>query len=97
MSLPDSKPDQYEQKKGTAIARRGLRSSKRSLFFIGNLEPSLLVRRQKRQLQRQSASLNVNVDNEDGEEDEDADADGEHRWWRLNLVWRVRGTDYCGH
>ena len=61
------------------MARRGCRSSKRTLFFVGSLEPLLLARRQKRQRRRRSAFLDNNVDSpgEDGEENNDADADGD--------------------
>ena len=80
MSLPDPEPDQFERKdKGKGIARRGRRSSKRTLFFVGSLEPLLLVHRLKRR-RRRSASLDGNADNhpgEDGEGYEDADADGD--------------------
>ena len=80
VSLPDPEPDQHERKsrKGKAIARRGRRSSKRTLFFIGSLEPLSLARRQKRLRRRRSASLDANL-GEDGEEDEagDVDADGD--------------------
>ena len=76
VSLPNLEPD---RQKGKGIARRGRRSSKRTLFFVGSLEPLLLARRQKRR-RRRSASLDGNVDKhpgEDGEGYEDADADGD--------------------
>ena len=80
VSLPDPEPDQFERiGKGKGIARRGRRSNKRTLFFVGSLEPLLLAHRQKRR-RRRSASLDGNVDNhpgEGGQEDEDADADGD--------------------
>ena len=80
VSLPDPEPDQFERMgKGKGIARRGRRSNKRTLFFVGSLEPLLLARRLKRR-RRRSASLDGNVDNrpgEDGEGYEDADADGD--------------------
>ena len=62
MSLPDPEPDQHQQKKGKAIARRG-RRGKRTVFFVGSLGPLLLARRQKRR-RRRSASLDANVDEE---------------------------------
>ena len=71
MSLPEPTPD---QQKGNGIARRGRRSSKRTLFLVRNLEPLSLACRQRRR-RRRSASLDANVDNEDGEEDEE-DEDG---------------------
>ena len=78
VSLPDPEPNQFEQKvKGKGIARRGRRSNKRTLFFVGSLEPLLLARRQRRR-RRRSAWLDTKVDKhpgEDGEEYEDADAD----------------------
>ena len=77
--MPDPEPNQQEQKgiNGTGIARRG-RRGKRTVFFVGSLEPLLLAHRQKRR-RRQSASLDANVDNagEDGEEEDDADADAD--------------------
>ena len=80
MSLPDPEPDQFERiGKRKRIVRRGRRSNKRTLFFVGSLEPLLLARRQKRR-RRRSASLDGNVDNhpgEDGKGYEDADADGD--------------------
>ena len=62
--------------------RRGGRSgSKRTVFFVGSLEPLLLARRQKHQRRRRSASLDTNINNlgEYGEEDDggDVDADGD--------------------
>ena len=79
MSFPDPEPDQFErQGKRKGNTRRGRRGSKRTLFFVGRLEPLLLARGKKR-LRRRSASLGGNVDNpgEGGEEDEDADANGD--------------------
>ena len=80
MSLPDPEPDQFERKgKTKGIARRGRRSNKRTLFFVGSLEPLLLAQRQKRR-RRRSGWLDGNVDNhpsEDGEEYEVADGDGD--------------------
>ena len=76
--LPDPEPDQSERK-GKGIARRGRRSNKGTLFFVGSLEPLLLARRQRRR-RRRSAWLDTKVDKhpgEDGEEYEDADADGD--------------------
>ena len=47
VSLPDPEPDQFERKgKAIVIARRGRRSNRRALFFVGDLEPLLLARRQ---------------------------------------------------
>ena len=80
VSLPDPEPDQFERiGKGKGIARRGHRSNKRTLFFVGSLESLLLARRQKRR-RRRSASLDSNVNShpgEDGEGYEDTCADGD--------------------
>ena len=44
VSLPDPDPDQFERKgEGKAILRRGRKSSKLTLFFVGSLEPLLLA------------------------------------------------------
>ena len=42
LSLQDLEPDQPEQRKGKTITQRGCRS-KRTLFFVGNIEPLLLA------------------------------------------------------
>ena len=90
-SLPDPEPDQHEQKKGKGIARRGRRSGKQALFFVGSLEPLLLACRQKKR-RRWSASFdpnggqeceedeagNINLDTDtDADPGTGADADGD--------------------
>ena len=77
----------YRKREG--VARRGRRSNKRTLFFVGSLEPLLLARRKKRR-RRRSASLDGNVDNhpgQDGEGYEDADVDGDTDDGDGEVVW----------